>query len=428
MLLLLFLLPSAALADYYVTQSFSTPSCAAGTETVSPDSRVFFTGGCRPLGNTTSIKLNCGSGATGAYTVYLGTTCSGASSQYSLPLPGCDGRGNGASCVPSPLAFPDVSALGDGGKVGLVKASFTSCPVAAGAPLSVANLTNATQAIQYKGFPSPGCVNLTGPAPLASMQFLCGPWGAGVTYYSDAACQTPAYSPALTLTPADMTCTQTASEASAFICLSPVAAAPALTSATCKGATLPTSLAETPLKCYRGVTTSSSNSSVTLLEPVSGDYGICAAMTVNCSNAAVAGLPICQSFPAATIRYYFGAANSAGVLSTAASVGGRGADLSACTTPLCNAPSTDACAIATSAYTPLACAAHGAVNTTVSAAPIACFSNLPSGGAPVLQAVAVPGSAFCMATTVSCASATAPLLKAACGNSTAGAVRVYSGA
>ena len=102
-----------------------------------------------------------------------------------------------------------------------------------------------------------------------------------------------------------------------------------------------------------------------------------------------------------------------------------GSDAFVCLTSKCNAPAADACAISTApAYTPITCPASPPV-PGVSAAPIACFSNL-AGGAPGKQSAAVAGSAYCIATTVSCANAP-QALSALCGSSK-GAVRVYTGA
>jgi hypothetical protein len=214
------------------------------------------------------------------------------------------------------------------------------------------------------------------------------------------------------------------------MCNAPSSDACAVPAVTCKGAAPPASLAAKSLTCYTGIVTST-GSSLTSLQPESG-FGLCVAATSRCSSAPMADLPICKGTPNVTIRAYLGLPDSMAMPVLYAS---GATDIFGCTTPLCNAPTSDTCAITAPGYASILCPTSGAVSTSVSAAPIACFSNVVGVGAPVLQtaaptlqAAAVPGSAFCVSTTVNCAGATAPRLKAACGNSNAGFVRVYAGA
>jgi hypothetical protein len=113
-----------------------------------------------------------------------------------------------------------------------------------------------------------------------------------------------------------------------------------------------------------------------------------------------------------------------------AAVAAIGNNFVVCTTNNCNSPASDTCPITSPPYAPLACLA-AAPPSGISPAPIACYSNIAAGGVPELQAAAVPGSAFCIATTVNCQAALvsgAPaFIGAVCKSTSAGAVRVYSG-
>jgi len=416
--LALLLLPTQVLCDYHVATFFSTPSCTAGSRSGGP---IFTTGNCMagPF-NMTSMKLSC---SAKGLNVYSGTSCSGDSISIVPLSTGCDGNGNNYSCVSSSAAVPDVSALG----AVVVNAYVNSC--------TAPDLSSATKIATI--FPS-GCQAVASSAPGApqSYQYLCGTWGAGMTYYSDAACKTQLLSSPIALPPSNFTCTQSSGGPLSSICLSPVAASSANsggasgaansgggTFSTCGGATLPLPLTTQSLSCYTGEV-SSTGAITTYLTPVSGS-SICVAATYKCSNSLLSGSPICKSTPSATIRMHTGMSPASDISSFL----NGAADVFACTSSLCNAPSTDSCRIAAPAYTPLTCSAV-AITTTASTVPIKCYSNLAAGGVPVLQTAAVAGSAFCVATTVSCpgAGGASPLLRTVCNSSTAGAVRIYSGA
>lgn len=327
-------------------------------------------------------------------------------------------------CVVSTSSnLPDVSSTG---LTGVAEYGFQSCDSRAVPALATATSLRSI----YSPTCAPGINGMTG-----YYKFLCGDWGLAQLLYTDSACTNLTQSIALS-----DSFNQCLYSRQMYVCLTPAPLPPTLTPQMCKGSAVPTPLPTASLKCSEGGITSA-GISYTGVQVSTGPFTMCYSFTYSCSKETIGGgyFSYCDA-NTSSVRLYGGVSAGTSVVALLTSLKQQGrrsiSDVSLCTTTNCNSPSTEACPIPSPPYTTLACPASAPPNPINALAPIACYSNIPDGGLPQLQAAPVNITLNCAAFTVNClalnktwwsfSTAYSSKLLKACGTNSV--IRAYSGA
>ena len=444
---LLLLLPAATLGDYIVSKSYSNAS-ACPAVMGAPDSIVSGTACYSSSGGGYSTYECIGSSSKGfIQTTYSTSTCTGTPLRTVTVTATCEvtpasgqapyispPRSKLTECVQAGSMPSATSAIVSGGNPGgFFQAYFSTCPVASGELVPATALASALSIVP--AIPCQFLILSDGKAGSVLPGTSCGPWGMGMTYYADNECKKPRFTVVKTdwsglLINYKCSSDQWSGSKSSYFCASPTATAPVFAPPMCNGVGALAPLAKPSISCYWGSIIGAGakasfgaggNDMIFLMPPSSTLSSICYAVTAPCGALAAFGLKTASCMNG--MARVFGGANTMDDLQTIALAGAY--DFALCTTDSCNTPAGDACPIPAPAYTPFTCSA-AAPFSRPSASPIACWSNFNGTAITslALQTSAVPGSAFCFATTVKCGSMAAQVV---CGSLKTGTVRIYAG-